>query len=138
VIKLFKEHFGVPSADKVRELQTLRKQENETCRMLKSRVERFAAETGLLNGREQAMAFVKALPTELRQRVEPVLWANSPSGVYTQESAFQIAERIELAQAYAAGMQGWADFGGSSSKQRGVAHAVTGYYITLVHRATAP
>jgi hypothetical protein len=71
VIKLFKEHFGVPSADKVRELQTLRKQ--ETCRMLKSRVERFAAETGLLNGREQAMAFVKALPTELRQRVEPVL-----------------------------------------------------------------
>jgi hypothetical protein len=59
----------------------LRKQENETCWMLKSRVERLAAETGLLNGREQAMAFVKALPTELRQRVEPVLWANSPSGL---------------------------------------------------------
>jgi hypothetical protein len=35
VIELFKEHFGVLSVDKVRKLQTLRKQENETCRMLK-------------------------------------------------------------------------------------------------------
>jgi hypothetical protein len=68
VIKLFKEHLGVPSAKKVRELQILRNGEKETCRMLKSRVERLAEETGLLNGREQAMPFVKALPSELRQR----------------------------------------------------------------------
>lgn len=114
VIKLFKEHFGVASAAKVLELQTLRKRADETCRMLKSRVERLAEDTALLNGREQAMAFVKALPVELRQQVEPILWANSPAGVYT------LAERIELAQAYATGMQGWADQGGSST-QRGVA-----------------
>jgi hypothetical protein len=120
VIKLFKEHFGVASAAKILELQTLRKRADETCRMLKSRVERLAEDTGLLNGREQAMAFVKALPVELRQRVEPILWANSSAGVYTLEAAFQVAERIELAQAYATGMQGWADQGGSST-QRGVA-----------------
>jgi hypothetical protein len=51
--------------------------------MLKSRAERLAEETGLVNGQEQAMAFVKALPAELRQWVEPVLWAQSPSGVYS-------------------------------------------------------
>jgi NADH pyrophosphatase NudC (nudix superfamily) len=97
---------------------------DETCRMLKSRVERFesAEDRGLLNGREQAMAFVKALPVEPRQRVEPILWANSQTaGVYTLEAAFQVAERIELVQTYAAGMQGWADQGRSSATQRGVA-----------------
>jgi hypothetical protein len=124
VIKLFKEHFGVPSAEKVRELQTLRKGERETCRMLKSRVERLAEETGLLNGREQAMAFVKALLAELRQRVEPVLWAQSPSGVYSLDAAFQVAERIELAQAYAAGMQGWTESGGSSGRRVSAMQAV--------------
>jgi hypothetical protein len=120
VIKLFKEHFRVANAAKVLELQTLRKRANETCRMLKSRVERLAEDTGLLNGRKQAMAFVKALPVKLRERVEPILWANSPAGVHTLEAAFQVAERIELAQAYATGMQGWADQRGSST-QRGVA-----------------
>jgi hypothetical protein len=125
VIKLFKEHDGVPSAEKVRELQTLRKGEKETCRMLKSRVERLAEETGMLNGREQAMAFEKALPAELRQRVEPVLWAQSPSGVYSLDAAFQVAEpRIELAQAYAAGMQGWTELGGSSGRRVSAMQAV--------------
>jgi hypothetical protein len=126
VIKLFKEHFGVPNAEKVRELQTLRKGEKKTCRMLKSRVERLAEETGLLNGREQAMAFVKALPTELRQRVEPVLWAQSPgpSGVYSLDAAFQVAERMELAQAYATGMQGWTESGGSSERRVSAMQAV--------------
>jgi hypothetical protein len=119
-IKLYKEHFGVASAAKVLELQTLKKRADETCRMLKSRVERLAEDTGLLNGREQAMAFVKPLPVELRQRVEPILWANSPAGVYTLDAAFQVAEQIELAQAYATEMQGWADQGGSSTR-RGVA-----------------
>jgi hypothetical protein len=117
IIKLFKEHFGVPSVEKVRKLQTLRKGEKETCRMLKSRVERLAEETGLLNGREQAMAFVKALPAELRQRVELVLWAQSPSGVYSLDAAFQVAEQIELARAHAAGMQGWTESGGSSERR---------------------
>jgi hypothetical protein len=62
VIALFKEHFGVASAAKVRELQTLKKREDETCRMLRSRIERLAEETGLLNAREQALTFVNALP----------------------------------------------------------------------------
>jgi hypothetical protein len=63
------------------------------------------------------MAFVKALPTKLRQRVERVLWAQSSSGVYSLDAAFQVAERIELAQAYAAGMQGWTELGGSSGRR---------------------
>jgi hypothetical protein len=82
----------------------LKKRADETCKMLKSKVERLTKNTVLLNGREQAMAFVKALPTELRRRVEPNLWANSPAKVYTLEAAFEVAERIELAQAYATGM----------------------------------
>jgi hypothetical protein len=101
-VKLFKEHFGVAaSGAKVLELQTLRKRANKTCKMLKSRVERLAEDIGLLNGREQpeAITNVKALPMELRQRVEPILWANSSAGVYKLEAAFQVAERIELGQA---------------------------------------
>jgi hypothetical protein len=39
VIALFKEHFGVA---KVRKLQTLKKRKDETCRMLRSRLERLA------------------------------------------------------------------------------------------------
>jgi hypothetical protein len=108
VIALFKEHFGVASAAKVHELQTLKKREDKICRMLRSRLERLAEETGLLNACEQAMTFVNALPAALRERIEPILWAKSPSGIYSLDDAAQAAERVKLAQAYAAGMRGWA------------------------------
>jgi hypothetical protein len=74
--------------------------------MLKSRIERLAEETCLLNAREQAMTFVNALPTSLRERVEPILWAKSPSGIYSLDDAAQAAERVKLAHAYSAGMRG--------------------------------
>jgi hypothetical protein len=64
----------------------------------------------LLNAREQAMTFVNALPPALRERIEPILWARSPSGIYSLDDAAQAAERVELAQAYAAGMRGWAEW----------------------------
>jgi hypothetical protein len=117
VIKLFKEHFEVPSAEKVRKLRTLKKGEKKTCRMLKSRVERLAEETGLLNGRKQAITVVKALPAELCQRVESVLWAQSPSDLQSGCSIPGCRAHIELAQAYAAGMQGWTESGGSSGRR---------------------
>jgi hypothetical protein len=93
VIALFKEHFGVASAAKVRELQTLKKRKDETCRMLRSRLECLAEETGLLNARGQAMTFVNALPPALRERIEPIMWARSPSGIYSLDDA--------------AGIRGW-------------------------------
>jgi hypothetical protein len=52
LIAIFKEHFEVASAAKVRKLQTLQKHDDETCRMLRSRLEHLAEETGLLNARE--------------------------------------------------------------------------------------
>lgn len=94
--------------------------------MIRNRMGRLAEETGLLNGREQAHGLCEGLASRVAPaRVEPILWANSPSGIYTLESALQVAERIELAQAYAAEMQGWADSRGGSSKQRGSAHAAS-------------
>jgi hypothetical protein len=68
----------VASADKVRELHRLRKRDDETCRMLKGRLERLADETGLLNEREKALAFMRALPVpELQKQLTPVLYASS-------------------------------------------------------------
>jgi hypothetical protein len=100
VIKLFRKTFGVASADKVRELHRMRKRDDETCKILKGRLERSADETGLLNEREKALAFVRALQGELQKHVTPVLYANSKGGQYTLEEAFEIAEKIDLATAY--------------------------------------
>jgi hypothetical protein len=124
VIALFKEHFGVASAAKVHELQTLKKREDETCRMLRSRLERLAEKTGLLNAREQALTFVNALPAAVRERIEPILWAKSANGIYSLDDAFQAAERVELAQAYASGMRGWAKTSAPGTKQSS-AHAAS-------------
>jgi hypothetical protein len=118
VIKLFRKEFGVASADKVRELHRLKKGDNEICRMLKGRLERLADETGLLNEREKALAFVRALPGELQKQVTPVLYANSKGGQYTLEEAFEIAEKIDLATAYAEGLQGWQQGGTSALDER--------------------
>jgi hypothetical protein len=107
VIKLFRKEFGVASADKVRELHRMRKRDDETCRMLKGRLERLADETGLINKREKALAFVRALPGELQRQVTPVLYASSKGGQYTLEEAFEIAEKIDLATAYIEGLQRW-------------------------------
>jgi hypothetical protein len=107
VIKLFRKEFGVASADKVRELHRLRKRNDEPCRMLKGRLERLVDEIGLLNEQEKALAFVRVLPGELQKQVTPVLYANSKGGQYTFEKAFKIAEKIDLATAYAEGLQGW-------------------------------
>ncbi|GAQ90914.1 hypothetical protein KFL_007020010 [Klebsormidium nitens] len=137
VIALFKEHFGVASAAKVRELQTLKKREDETCRMLRSRLERLAEETGLLNAREQAMTFVNALPPALRERIEPILWAKSPSGIYSLDDAAQAAERVELAQAYAAGMRGWAEAGPPKTKHAS-AHAASAADSSACYRCGHP
>jgi hypothetical protein len=119
---LFKEHFA--SAAKVRELQTLKKREDETCRMLRSRLEHLAEETGLLDAREQALTFVNALPAAVRERIEPILSAKSANGIYSLDDAFQAAERVELAQAYASGMRGWAKSSAPRSKQSS-AHAAS-------------
>jgi hypothetical protein len=67
------DHFGVASAAKVRELQTLKKRKDKTCRMLRSCLERLAEETCLLNAREQALTFVNALPAAVQERIEPIL-----------------------------------------------------------------
>lgn len=80
MVVLFREEFGAASADKVRELKTLQKRPDETCRMLKARLQRLARETGLLNEQDQALAFVKALPKWLKQKVELMLWAQNRGG----------------------------------------------------------
>jgi hypothetical protein len=121
VITLFRKGFEVASADKVRELHRLRKRDDETCRMLKGRLERLANETGLLNEREKALAFVRALPGELQKQVTPVLYAKSKGGQHTLKEAFEIAEKIDLATAYAEGLQGWQQGGTSAAdEKRGV------------------
>jgi hypothetical protein len=103
VVKLFKKEFGAASAEQVQELQNLTRREGETCRMLKARLEQLSEETGLLNGQERAVAFVGALPNALRLQVEPLVWSQSEGGVYTLEQAFQVAERMDLARAFAVG-----------------------------------
>ena len=107
LVTLFKKEFGAASAAHVRELQNLTMRRDETCRMLLSRLERLQEETGILTEKEQALTFVNALPEKLRVQVQPVLWGNSPGGVYTLAQAFETAERIDLAQAYAEGHRGW-------------------------------
>lgn len=106
VIELFKKEFGAASAEKVREIQHLKKREDETCRMLRSRLEQLSEDTGLFNNREKAIKFVHALPSKLRAKVEPVLWADSEGGVYTLDKALQVAERIEMAAAFSEGTHG--------------------------------
>ena len=106
VFELFRKEFEVASAEKIFELQRLKRLPGETCRMLKGRLKRLSRETGLLNAQEQARSFVKALPRWLREQVEPVLFAQSPGGVYTLEKAFEIAERIDLARAFQDGVPG--------------------------------
>ena len=99
-IELVRKEFEVASAEKIFELQQLKRLPGETCKMLKGRLKRLSKETGLLNAQEHARTFVKALPRWLREQVEPVLFAQSPGGVYTLDKAFEmIAERIDLASA---------------------------------------
>jgi hypothetical protein len=47
-----------------------------------------------------------------------VLYANSKKGQYTLEEAFEIAEKIDLATAYAEGLQGWQQGGTSAVGER--------------------
>jgi hypothetical protein len=103
VVKLFKKEFGAASAEQVQELQNLTRREGETCRMLKARLEQLSEETGLLNEQERAVAFVGALPNAFRLQVEPLVWSQSEGGVYSLEKAFQVAERMDLAKAFAVG-----------------------------------
>jgi hypothetical protein len=105
VVKLFKKEFGLSSPDKVRELQGLTRRPGEKCRMLRRRLERLCEETGLLTEREKAVKYAKALEPELRAQVRPVLYASSEGGHYTLEQADSIAEKIDLASAYADGFE---------------------------------
>jgi hypothetical protein len=61
---------------------------------------------------------VRALPRELQKQVTPVLYANSKGGQYTLEEAFECAEKIDLATAYAEGLQGWQQGGTSAIDER--------------------
>ena len=106
VVKLFKKEFGGASAEQVRELMNLKKKTNETCKMLRSRLEYLAEETGLLNNQEQAMKFVEALPQKLHEQVTPILYSKGQNGVYTLDQAFEVADRLDLATAYASGRKG--------------------------------
>ena len=106
VVRLFKTEFGGASAEQVRELTSLKKKPNETCRMLHSRLEYLADETGLLNSQEMAIKFVEALPEKLRVRVEPIVYSMGANGVYTLDQAFKVADRQDLATAYADGRRG--------------------------------
>jgi hypothetical protein len=47
---------------------------------------------------------VSALEALLRAQVEPVLWGQSPGGIYTLDQAFKVAERIDLARALSEGV----------------------------------
>jgi hypothetical protein len=73
--------------------------------MLRSRLERLCEETGLLTEQEKAVKFVKALEPELRAQVQPVLYASSQGEHYSLEQTFSIAEKIDLASAYADGFE---------------------------------
>jgi hypothetical protein len=103
VVRLFKQEFGAANAEQVQELQNLTRREGETCRMLEARLEQLSEETGLLNEQERAIAFVGALPDDLRLQVEPLVWSQSVGGVYSLAQAFQVAERMDLARAFAIG-----------------------------------
>jgi hypothetical protein len=103
VVKLFKKEFGAASAEQVQELQNLTRRKGETCRMLKARPEQLSEETGVLNEQERAVAFVGALLDALRLQVKPLVWSQSEGGVYSLEKAFQVAERMDLAKAFAVG-----------------------------------
>jgi hypothetical protein len=80
------------------EILQLKRQPQETCRTLKAQVERLSRETGLLSELEQARKSVSALEAPLRAQVEPVLWGQSPGGIYMLDQAFEVAERIDLAR----------------------------------------
>jgi hypothetical protein len=49
------------------------------------------------------VAFAGALLDALRLQVEPLVWSQSKGGVYRLEKAFQVAERMDLAKAFAMG-----------------------------------
>lgn len=102
MVKLFRREFETASPELVAELLSLKRGPGETCRMLKSRLERLVEKTGLLTAKEQARTYVRALPAELRVQLEPVLWVQSPGGEYTLEAAFEAAERLDLARALSA------------------------------------
>jgi hypothetical protein len=101
VVKLFMKEFGAASAEQVQELQNLTRHEGETCRMLKARLEQLSEETGLLNEQERVIAFVGALPDALRLQVKHLVWSQSEGRMYSLKKAFQVAERIDLAKAFA-------------------------------------
>jgi hypothetical protein len=109
VSKLFRKEFARADPEKVRKLKTLKRRPGETCRMLKARLERLAEKTGLDNAHENAVCFVKALPAELRKQVKLVLYVKSDAGHYTLEQAFEVAEKIDLATAYAEEMDNGED-----------------------------
>ncbi|GAQ89172.1 hypothetical protein KFL_004940010 [Klebsormidium nitens] len=104
--------------------------------MLRSRLEYLADETGLLNGQEMAIKFVEALPEKLRVRVEPIVYAMGANGVYTLNQAFEVADRLDLATAYADGRRGKTKedndsygrrpWGGASHGPRGDLHVTGG------------
>ena len=102
MVELFRREFETPSPEMVHELLNLRKRPEETCRMLRSRLERLNERTGILTEKEVARRFVQALPEKLRVQLEPVLWVKSPGGEYTLDMAFEGAERLDLAQALSA------------------------------------
>ena len=52
MVELFRREFETPSPEMVHELLNLRKRPEETCRMLRSRLERLNERTGILTGRE--------------------------------------------------------------------------------------
>jgi hypothetical protein len=104
LVQIFRQEFQKASAEIVVEILQLKRQPQKTCRMLKARVKRLSRETGLLNELEQARKFVSALEAPLRAQVEPVLWGQSPGGIYTLDQAFEVAERIDLARALSEGL----------------------------------
>jgi hypothetical protein len=73
LVQIFRQEFQKASAEMVVEILQLKRQPQETCRMLKARVKRLSRETGLLNELEHARKFVCALEALLRAQVEPVL-----------------------------------------------------------------
>jgi hypothetical protein len=119
LVQIFRQEFQKASAEMVvPEILQLKRQPQETCRMLKARVKRLSRETGLLNELEQARKFVSALEAPLRAQVEPVLWGQSSGGIYTLDQAFEVAKHIDLARALAEGVlaEGWRQTGGAPNE----------------------
>jgi hypothetical protein len=79
----------------------------------------LADETCLVNKREKALAFVRALPGELEKQVTPMLYAGKQGpGQYTLAEAFEIAEKVDLATPSPYGMQRVCRAGSRGARQQ--------------------